>query len=384
MTDQSVISPQREFIVYWLPALVAAGLAALSFMVLGHTPLVRALGLAGAVAGITLTVRRLGGVLAVMGGLALAFSPAFWSQTGGSTSSTLEVIAVLLGIVAVVTVLAVALSKRPVIGVGIGVALFAVLFWLVVGTSQSLRLTTLFTAWVLYLLVDALRTSNPRPDGPPPKPLRLRHTAGLLLLLALGVVNDPLVLLLTPAVALGWSLAQPSVSRGYWLLLVLVAAFGTYTLAETYLNSGWWLYPAAQAEVGGIRVPFMMADGWREGVRWLYLFRLVIEQFTLVGVLLGVLGVARLARWYPPMGVVTMAVYAAYALFGLMYFGKDSAVLLLPLLMTQVIWMTYAAYTLGEWLKKSLHQESGLVRWVAPAAYTLLPALLLLRILGRV
>lgn len=382
MTQLPITTIQRQWIAYWLPALVAAGLAAVAFIMLGHTPPVRALGLAGAVAGITLTVRRLGGVLAVMGGLALAFSPAFWSQTGGSPSSTLETIAVLLGIVAVVSTFVGLFSKRPAVAAGVGVALFVILFWIIVGTSQSLRLTTLLTAWVLYLLVDALRTSHPRPDGPPPQPLRLRHTAGVLLLLTLGILNDPLVLLLVPAVVLAWLLVLSPVARWYWLVLSLVVLIGIYTLAATYMNSGWWLYPAAGAEAVGIRVPYMLADGWRAGSRWLYLFRLVTEQFTAIGVLLGVLGVTRLARWYPPLGVVTMVAYATYAMFGLMYFGKNSAVLLLPLLMTQIIWMTYAAYTLGEWLRKSLHQEAGLVRWVAPVAFTLLPLILLLRILG--
>jgi hypothetical protein len=365
-----------------MPVLVAAGLAAAAFMTLGNTPPVRALGLAGAIAGITLAVRRLGGLLAVVGGLALAFSPAFWSQTGGSVSSTLETTTALLAIAVIGTLLVVLFSRRPAVAAGFGVALFVILFWILTSTSQSLRLTTLLTAWTLYLLVDALRTSNPRPDGPPPQPLRLRHTAGVLLLLALGILNDPLVLLLLPAVALAWLLSRTPVSRWYWLLLALVAVVGVYNLAGIYLNSGWWLYPAAQAETAGIRVPYMMADGWRAGVRWLYLLRMVTEQFTVVGVLLGVLGITRLARWYPPLGVVTMAAYAGYTLFGLMYFGKNSPVLLLPLLMMQIIWMTYAVYTLGEWLKKSLHRESGLVRWVAPAAFTLLPLVLLLRILG--
>ncbi|MBZ0277072.1 MAG: hypothetical protein K8I60_13060, partial [Anaerolineae bacterium] len=325
---------------------------------------------------------RLGGVLAVAGGLALTFTPAFWSQTSGSVSPTLNIIAALLALVAVGIVVVSLVSKRPMVGLGVGVVGFVILFSILVRTPQSLRLTTLFTAWMLYLLVDALRTSNPRPDGPPPKPLRLRHTVGMLMLLALGVLNDPLVLLLIPAVALGWMLSRTPISRWYWLILGLVAVLGIIGMANTYMDSGWWLRSASEMESAGVRVPFMLADGWRAGSRWLYLFQLVIEQFTPVGVLLGILGLARLARWYPPLGSVMMVAYAAYALFGLMYFGKNSAVLLLPLLMVQVIWMTYAAYTLGEWLKKSLRQQSGLVGWAAPAVYTLLPLVLLLRILG--
>ena len=81
---------------------------------------------------------------------------------------------------------------------------------------------------------------------------------------------------------------------------------------------------------------------------------LIIGQFTAVGLALGVLGLARLARWYPPVGVVTMIAFATYAAFGLIYFGADSPVLLLPLLMIQLLWMTYAVYTFGQWLQKSV------------------------------
>ena len=57
------------------------------------------------------------------------------------------------------------MSKRPLIGAAAGLALFAVLFLTTVGTTRSLRLTTLLTAWTLYLLVDGLLASNPRPTS---------------------------------------------------------------------------------------------------------------------------------------------------------------------------------------------------------------------------
>ena len=93
-----------------------------------------------------------------------------------------------------------------------------------------------------------------------------------------------------------------------------------------------------------------------------------------------VLGLARLSRWHPPVGVVTMIAFGTYAAFGLIYFGADSPILLLPLLMIQVVWMTYAMYTFGQWLQKS--QNSARVRWVATALFTLVPILMLLRIVG--
>jgi ABC-type uncharacterized transport system permease subunit len=64
------------------------------------------------------------------------------------------------------------------------------------------------------------------------------------------------------------------------------------------------------------------------------------------------------------------------------YFGEDSAVLLLPLLMIQVFWMTYAVYTFSQWLEKSLGWGGRLAVWFAPAAFTLLPLGMLGRIVG--
>ena len=97
----------------------------------------------------------------------------------------------------------------------------------------------------------------------------------------------------------------------------------------------------------------MIGSVWREPQRWIRLIDLIIGQFTAVGLALGVLGLARLSRWHPPVGVVTMIAFGTYATFGLIYYGADSPVLMLPLLMIQLLWMTYAVYTFGQWLQKS-------------------------------
>ncbi|HVU12103.1 MAG TPA: hypothetical protein VHD90_12535, partial [Phototrophicaceae bacterium] len=98
------------------------------------------------------------------------------------------------------------------------------------------------------------------------------------------------------------------------------------------------------------------------------------------GLALGVLGLARLSRWHPPVGVVTMIAFGMYAAFGLIYYGADSPVLLLPLLMIQLLWMTYAMYTFGQWLQRSVKPA----RVIATAAFTLLPLFMLLHIVGMV
>ena len=53
-----------------------------------------------AVVGMALALRSMGAALAVIGGLALAFSPSFWIQTGGAESlNPLEVAAALVAAV---------------------------------------------------------------------------------------------------------------------------------------------------------------------------------------------------------------------------------------------------------------------------------------------
>jgi hypothetical protein len=374
----SLPEPQRRLLIYWLPSLAAGAITWIVFVILGGTPPIRAMALALVIIGASLTMRRFGAMLAIIGGLALAFSPAFWTQIGGRES--LPIITLALGATGVAVALLVWLTRRPFLVIGLGLVLFAVLFWSLASTERSLRLTTLLTAWFLYLLVDVLLLTNPRPDGPPPTMLEPYHTWGLLLLLILGILNDPLFTLLVPALLLTLLLSKTRLPVWYWAIFAIIAVYGLRGIAILYLDSGWWLYPSANAE--NVHVPFVIADGWRQAWRWLYLINLVTAQFTVFGVLLGVIGLARMARWYPPLGMVTMIAYATYALFGLVYFGRDSAVLLLPLLMIQILWMTYAVYALSQWLQKTLNPTSPVARWLAPAIFVLLPITLLIRIAG--
>ena len=377
LTDQ-----QQRAVWYWLPGIIAGMLSWVAFVTLGQTSVIRATGLALVIVGMAMTLRRSGTVLATIGGLALALSPAFWSQTGGQDSLSLPVTTVVLLVIGLLTVLVTRFSQRWFLSLIIGFAAFAILFWSQLASVGSLRLTTLSSAWLLYLLIDALYITNPRPDDPSMDTLKPRHTIGMLVLLAVGVINTPLFVLLAPAVAIGLILTHVRLGWWYWLLFALIIVFGMYGVATEYISSTWWQYPAAQAQVQGIRVPYMMADGWREASRWIELVDLVVGQFTVVGVVLGIMGLARLSRWYPPLGTVAMIAYATHALFGLVYFGKNSAVLLLPLFMIQVFWMTYAIYALGEWLQRSANPPNHMLRWLAPAVYVWLPVVMLARIIG--
>ena len=377
------LTPQQRTLAHdWLPAVTAGGVTWLAFLLIGHTPIIRASGMALAVIGMAMALRSMGPALSFIGGAALAFSPSFWIQTGGAESlNPLEVVAALVAAV-VAAVVILRFSKRPLLGAVVGVGLLALLFLTIVGTPRSLRLTTLLTAWTLYLLVDGLLVSNPRADEPSNGQLGAHHTFGLLLLLIIGVLNDPLFVLLVPAAMLGLFLSQKRLPIWYWAALVLIFVVGLYRVSQSYYADFWWNYPVDQALALTRNYPYMIGGVWREPQRWIRLIDLIIGQFTIVGLALGVLGLARLSRWHPPIGVVTMIAFATYAAFGLIYFGADSPVLMLPLLMIQLLWMTYAVYTFGQWLQKSL--MSPRVRWVAAAAFTLLPLFMLLRIVGMV
>ncbi|MBE2269091.1 MAG: hypothetical protein IAE80_12745 [Anaerolinea sp.] len=367
----------------WLPAIAAGLIAWIAFLVIGETPLLRASGMALAVVGMALALRSMGAALSIIGGLALAFSPSFWIQTGGAESlNPVEVIGALIG-VAVVGFVAIRLGVRPSTGLALMLVIFEALFLAVIGTPRSLRMNTLLAAWTLFLLIDGLLISNPRPDSPPHGTMGLQHSLGLLILLGIGVLNDPMFTLMIPAIALGLFLTKQRLSPIYWMILASIAVFGVNSLLANYYAYDWWNFTADAAQQSGMRhIPFLIGDAWREPFRWIGLSELIVQQFTWIGLALGVLGLSRLARWHPAVGVVTMLLYGGYGLFGLSYFGEDRPVLLLPLLMIQIVWMTYAVYTFGQWLGKSLRAPDQRAGLLTAAVFTLLPLFMLLRIIG--
>jgi hypothetical protein len=361
--------------------MLASLMATLAFVLVGQTPLIRAISLGASIAGVTAALRPFGGWLALVGGLALAFSPAFWSQTGGSQPDALILTLLLIGLGAMLIVGR--LGRQADLALGAGALIFIVSFWLLVGTPRSLRLTVLLSAWMLFLLVDSLLTAHPRTEDSPATLLKQYQQMGLLLLAALGVVNEPLFSLLIPAVIITLLTSHTRLPPWYWLLLIAITLVGIYGLWSTYLNSNWWSYPALSAIESQIRVPFVISGAWREPVRWLEIGMLVINQFTLPGLLLGILGVSRLSRWYPPIGSITLIGFVAYAIFGLAYFGTDRPVLLLPMWMILILWMTYAMHAISHWLQRSFAGLRPLIRLAAPVGFALLPAFLLLQLTNR-
>jgi len=357
---------RRKTLRIWGPAVMAAGASWLLLMTLGETPLARACGLALAIFGVTASMRPMGFVASAAGGLTLALCPVFWSQTGGGvTEPATIVIAVAVALFAMLV--SAMLLKRQDLGIGLGIGVFVILFWSQIGTPQSLRLTGLVSAWLLYLLVDMIMLTNPRPGIKPAKSPKSWQTLGLLLLLAIGTVNDPLVVLFAPAILLALFLSYARLPTWFWLSMILTVIAGLVLLARTYI-----LTPTPAVDIWG----------WRDATRWIQLGQLVIAQFSALGIVLGVIGLARLARWYPPLGVVTLFAYAAFVFFGLVYLGRNREILLLPLMIIQVIWMTYAVNTFGQWVNKSLENDTGLWIHIVSAVYFVAPAILLFNIVN--
>ncbi len=361
----SLSAEQRRALRQWSPAFMAAGVSWLLLIVIGETPLARASGLALAILGVTAGMRPMGFVASIAGGLTLALCPVFWSQTGGGESQP-AAIALAAALAAFVILLAASALKRPYIAIGLGIGAFLLIFWSQVGTAQSLRLTGLATAWLLYVLVDMILLTNPRPGIKPAAAPKAWHIPGLLFLFVIGALNDPLATLMAPAILLALFLSHAELRPGHWLMASLIFCGAFILLVRAYL-----LPNSSELDL----------LAWREAARWIELGDLIIAQFSILGIALGVIGLARLARWYPPLGVVTMIAYAAYVFFGLVYLGSHREILLLPLVIIQVMWMTYAVNTFGQWVNKSLGSASGFWIHALSASYFLLPALLLMNIL---
>lgn len=355
-----------QIIQYWSPALITSVIAWLILLFVGDTPFVRASGLALVIFGVTATMRRMGFIASIGGGLTFAFCPIFWLQTGGGVSEP-ATITIAIGIAGVATIIMTLLSRRYYIGIGLGIAAFVGIFWSQIGTPQSLRLTGFVTAWLVYLLVDMMLMTNPRPDADkPPQPPKPYHTIGILFLFTIGALNDPLLTLLAPAILLSLFLSYAELSRWYWVGIFASISLGLVLLANTYL------LPESST---------INLLGWRDAIRWVDLGNLIMSQFSIFGVILSVIGLARLSRWYPPLGTVTMIAYGAYFFFGLVFEGNHREVLLLPLLIIQVVWMTYAVNAFGQWVNKTMKSQTHIWTHLISAIYLVLPAILLWNII---
>jgi hypothetical protein len=372
------LSEERtRFLKFWFPPLIGGMIVWICLLQFGNTPIIRASGLAVVIIGVIAALRRMGSALAVIGGLSLALSPVFWSQTGGGQGEPATIVIAVAA--ATIAVIATALiSKRPELGIALGILIFSVLFWSQIGTPRSIRLTGFVTGWIMFLVVDMLLLTNPRPDDAPLilldgrqrpanrfEPPQRYHTIGILLLLAIGIINDAVLTLLAPSLLLGLYLTRTHLPIWYWLAMGIIIGMGIRGL--------WFDYWQIQGTLIAIW-------DWRDANRWIDMIRLVTGQFSIIGIILAVLGMARMARWYPPLGIVTLLAYGAYWTFGLIYSGPTRELLLLPLYIIQIVWMTYAILALSEWGGRFVAKRQ-IGRYSIIAIYGLLPVWFLIQIL---
>jgi hypothetical protein len=170
--------------------------------------------------------------------------------------------------------------------------------------------------------------------------------------------------MMIPATLLALYLSQTPLPRWYWFIFAGVVILGVHGIFSDYVaNTAHFLC-------------------WMNGVMriaGLMCCNTSLVNFSIVGVAMGILGLARLARWYPPLGSVTMVGYAAYTFFGLIYVEPRADLLLLPLSIIQIIWISYAIFTLGEWLSKTSQWRFG--RYFIIGFYGLAPLYLLWQVL---
>lgn len=344
---------------YWYPAILTALISASAFIFVGNAPALRASAMALVLAGVASTLRRLGAPFAIGGALLLAFSPAYWSQVIASPTVSAWWVLALMGLGGVCILLMMLISRRLFISVALGISVFVGLYLAFGVTERSLRLTALLSAWLIYMLVTALRQTNPRPEEPPAQRLSNRHTYGVLLIMALGTLNDPLFILFLPSVVMGLWLFHIKLPVWYWLALLVTGGIGLWGIYDAYVAQHISFNSARLYITQGRLIPYLVFDAWQFPQRWLYLTDFIVRQFSFLGVILGVFGIARMSRWYPTLGIVLMLAYGSYGIWGLIYFGADASIVLLPMLMIQAICITYALYSLWQWMARLWRNPRG-------------------------
>jgi hypothetical protein len=203
-------------------------------------------------------------------------------------------------------------------------------------------------------------------------------------LIGLSLTNHLTTVLLLPAVALSLILAWPRLSARQWTLAVglMLAALLIYLyipLRWPALHDGramrpdeFWGWVTGSRFRGALQLQAWLQDP----ERWRILGRLIFDQYGWLGVILGLIGFVLMVVRQWRAALVSTAVFAAIAFYGLNYLIPDIGVFLIPLFMLQAMWMGYGVAVMIDWVfrRYSLRIET----WVHAALITLF-ALLPLR-----
>ncbi len=249
-------------------------------------------------------------------------------------------------------------------------------FWKAATRAGYATVTAALVAAILAMSLDALYTTDPIERSPTgdaepvktPRRMPVEMVWGMAFIFGLGISHSPTVLPIAPALILAVALSRPRMKLTQWVITAVVFGMGLLPMVAV---SGAGV-SVRDVEFGQFFGDLLRPDAWRDTDRWLALGDVVLRQYGVAGAVLAVIGMARLARWYPRIGPVTLLAYCAYGLYGLGG-GADVADSLIPMHIVQAIWVAYAVHAIGQWLAKYLPPARGIGYVLVHTAFALLP-----------
>ena len=347
------ITPQQwGWLRQWGPAGITALCAWLLLLLVGQTQLARASGLALAILGVTASMRPMGLVASMAGGLTLDAVPGLLVADGRRGNPTRHDCHCGCWLWRRPCCWGACLLERKELAAGLGASvLFIALFWS--PNRQGAELAA-YRAGNCLAVVSA--DGHAAADQPATRHQaaasrrKAWQLAGISAAFCRRHTERSIVHAFRaghPARLAAFGRAAASGTIG-WLILATV--IGGLILADADLSC-WRSRRCCCPWDGG-----MPCAGWRwANIRW----RSLACGRHCVG---SAMGLARLARWYPPLGTVTIIAFAClHSLRADLHRRVHREILLMPLIIIQVMWMTYAVNTISQWVNKSLRDESRVV-----------------------
>jgi hypothetical protein len=218
-------------------------------------------------------------------------------------------------------------------------------FWSQAVVAEVYTLNALFVAAVLLLLVR-------RVSGAPSHSLW-----PLALILGLALSHHLTSVILIPPVVLALLFSRPQLTRKQWLI-----TFGCLLIGLTpwlyiplrwpalhdgaLLPAGDWLGWIFGQRFGGA----LNLSLWNDSTRWGIITRIGVEQFGAAGAVLAALGLAVLIKRAWRVALITLAAFAGYGFYGLVYNVPDVAVFIIPAFLVMALWLGVGASWLVGWL----------------------------------
>lgn len=259
-------------------------------------------------------------------------------------------------------------------------------FWSQAVVAEVYTLNALFVAVIVWLLVRRVcGAASPARTGdsgagrdsssPPSTSLRSAQAAPrndavwpLALILGLALSHHLTSVILIPPVVLALLFSRPQLTRKQWLI-----AFGCLLIGLTpwlYIPLRWpalhdgalmpvsdWLGWIFGQRFGGA----LDLSLWNDGTRWGIITRIVVEQFGAAGAILAALGLVVLIKRAWRVALITLAAFAGYVFYGLVYNVPDVAVFIIPAFMVMALWLGVGASWLVGWWVSGLVGVSGLL-----------------------